>query len=125
MQLVVLQLQIVAVLEDTRVPFGRLAGLVESVGAETSRDFTRQTSRQNNEALVALLEDLLVDARLVVEAFFVSGAEQAAEVAIACRILRKQDEMEVTTVFEIVALGDLSAIGAFARREISLASDDR
>ena len=40
-------------------------------------------------------QNLLVDARLVVEPFLIGGGEQAAEVAIAVAILREQDQMEI------------------------------
>jgi hypothetical protein len=77
-QFVVLQFEVVAILEGARVPLGGLASLVEFVSSQIARDFAGEASRQNNQTLVAFGEDLLVDARLVIEPFLVRRAEQAA-----------------------------------------------
>ena len=102
-QLVVLQFEIEAPGEGPRVPFGRLAALVDAVGAQRPRDFAGQASGEHNQALGHFGENLLVDARLVVEPFFVGRGQQAAEIAVADAVLREQDQMEVAAAVEIVA----------------------
>ena len=51
-QAVVLQFEIEAVLENVRVTLGRLARLVGPPRTKPSRDLTRETSRQRDDALV-------------------------------------------------------------------------
>ena len=125
MQFVVLQLEVIAIFEDARVPFGALARFVHLARAQRSRNFARQASRKHDQSGVVLFENFLVDARLVVEPFLVGRREQLAQVAIALAVLDQQDQVEVATTVEVVAARGLGAIGALAAGEIRLASDDR
>jgi len=69
-------------------------------------------------------QDFLVDARLVVEPLLVRGGEQAAKVAVPDTRLRQQDQMEIAAALKVVAARRLGSIGALARREVGLASDN-
>src|ERR1700674_506592 len=124
-QLVVLELEVVAAGEHLRVRLGGLARLVHAIRAEPSRELTGETSGEHDQSIGKLGEDFLVDARFVVEAVLVRGGEQLAEVAVSGTILREQDQMKISAAVEVVAARNLRAIGALARRQVSLASDDR
>ena len=125
MKLVVLQFEVVAAREHLRVRLGGLARLVHAIRPEPSRDLARQASRQHDQPVGQLGEDVLVDARFVVEAVLVGGREQLAQIAIAVAILREHDQVKIAAAVEVVAARNLRAIGALARREVHFASDDR
>ena len=125
MKFVVLQLEIVPARKHLRVRFGGLARLVHAILPEPSRDLTRQASRQHDQSVRQLGENVLVDARLVVEAVLVRRRQQPAKISVTLAILREDYQVEVAAAVEVVAARNLRAIGALARREIHLASDDR
>src|SRR5579885_2152719 len=119
MQAVVLKLDIEAIAESLRIPFGSLARLVHPALPEPSRNLAGKTAGKNDEPIRELGENFLVDARLVVEPFLVRGGQPLVAV------LRENYEMEVAAALHVVAAGSLSTIGSFAGGEVCLASDYR
>src|SRR5580704_4270466 len=107
MELVVLQLEIVAPRKHLRVRLSRLARLVHAIRPEPSRNLARQASRQHDQSIRQLAEDFLVDARLVVEAVLVRGREQPAKIAITVAILREHDQMKIAAAVEVVTARNL------------------
>ena len=82
-QLVVLNLDVIAVAEDRRVLFDGELGLLIVTVVERRRHFALQTGAQRNQSAVKLLEQLFIDARLVVESFGVTQGHQLAQIAVA------------------------------------------
>ena len=65
----VLNLHVEAIAKNLRVPLGQLFSFVHPVLQHQLRQFPRRAARQADDPLVALFKKLLVDTRLVVEAF--------------------------------------------------------
>ena len=88
------------------------------VGQQRAGNFSAQTSRKPDETCGMLLENLLVNAGLVVKALQMRGGDQLDEIFIAGGGFRKKDE--VVVIFSLGA-------GAFIKpvfRDVHFASDD-
>src|SRR5262249_56980411 len=79
---VVLDLEVVASVEDAGHLLGGAARAVELAQHEVVRHLAAQAAREGDQAAVQLAQELLVDAWLVVEALAVARADQPAEVAV-------------------------------------------
>jgi hypothetical protein len=72
-----------------------------------------------------LLEDFLVDARLVIQPFTIGRRQQLAQIAIADAVLHQQYQMVVARAFDVVGLGREVAFRAFAGCQVGFATDNR
>ncbi len=122
---VVLDLEVVAVAEDLQVLGRELAALRVVVGGERAVDLAREAAARRDEPAVQLPQEILVDARLEVEALLVRQAHHFAEVLVALHVHGEQDHVEVAPGLVVVAALLLAALGAAAGSEVHLASDDR
>ena len=105
--------------EDVAV--GRRGGdrLLLLLGADAGRDFALEAAAQADQPLRMLREQVLVDARLVVEALGVAGGDQLDQVVIP--LLGFGEEHEV-----VGGLARRPALGAaVAGRDVDLAAQDR
>ena len=105
--------------EDVAVRRRRGAGLLQPILVDAFGDLALETARQADEALAVLREQVLVDARLVVEAFRVAGRDQLDQVVEAFVGLGQQHQV-VGRLARRPALG-----AAIARRDVDLAAEDR
>ena len=86
---------------------------------QTFGDLALETAAQPDEALRVLREEVLVDARLVVEAFRVARRHELDEVVVTLGVFREQDEV-VRRFARAAVLAQ-----AAARRHVHLAAQDR
>ena len=82
-------------------------------------DLAFQAAAQADQALRVLREQLLVDARLVVEAFGVAGRDELDQVVVALERLGEQHQV-VLRLARVPALREPAA-----RRDVDLAAEDR
>ena len=125
LQVVVLDLDVVAVAEDLAVLHQHVAGAIHRAGHQRLIDLARQAAGQCDQPAVEFAQQRLVDARLVVEALRVAEGHQAAEVAVPFLVGRQQDEMEIAGGLEVVAPDDPLLVPPIAWRDVHLAADDR
>ncbi len=119
--LVRLNLEVVAILEELRVPARRLArrGLV--VGHEVLRDLSGQARRRDDDPLVVLGEQLAVYTGARVEALGVGQGRELDEIPVPDRIAGQKDQMVVG-----LGSGGRSPAGApVAGRHVRLHSNNR
>ncbi len=100
--------------EDLHEPVEVLARVLRPVLDERARDAARQASGQRDDALRVALEQLPVDARLVVVALEVAERGELDEVRVALVRLREEREVRVAL-----------RLGAAVVRDVDLAADDR
>ncbi len=93
--LVRLHLEVVAVLEDVRVPLGGLPGFIEAILEEMARDLARHAGGGNDDPLVVFREQLAVHARLAVESLGVRERRELDEVLVAGAIPGEEDQVVV------------------------------
>ena len=118
---VILQLHEEAIgTEDVAVASRRLLRAAILPGEQQRRQLARQTSRQADDSLGVLGEQLLVHARPVVEALQVGGRHELQQVAVAGLVLRQ--EREVVVLLLVLAGVPLEPR---ARRDVGLDADDR
>jgi hypothetical protein len=121
-QAVVLELDEVVVAEELQVaPQHLLAGFGTDV-EDRARQLRAQAAGEGDHALVVLLEQLEVDARLHVEALEERPARELAQVAVAGHVLREERQVEVPAVE--FALG-APLLEARAGGHVRLEPDDR
>ena len=123
-QVVGLDFDVEAVVEDRRVCFGRGERPLAVVAQHGARQLAAQAARQRDDAAVEFAQQVVVHARLAVEAFGKTGRHQPAQVAITLLIHGEQDEMEIAAVLQIVGAGRLFVETALGRH-VHLAADDR
>jgi len=122
LQAVVLELDEVVVAEDAQeAPQHLLAGLGADV-EDRARQLGAEAARERDHALVVLLEQLEVDARLHVEALEEGAAGELAQVAVALHVLGEQGQMVVAAV---QAALEATLVEARAGRHVGLEPDDR
>jgi hypothetical protein len=122
-EVVVLDLQVEAVLEDGAELLGRGVSLVALAGHDAVRDLAAEAARERDDAAVQVAQQLLVDARLVVEAFLEARRNETAEVSIAVVVHGEQDQVVVPARLVVVDAAFL--VEAASRRDVGLAADDR
>ena len=118
---VVLQLHIeIAGRKDLPIVVKRGLGLIELAFLDLERDFALEAGGKPDQTLRMFRENLLVDARLVVEAVEVRRGDKLNEIFVADFVLRQQDQM-IRGVAGVRGF----LFEAAARRDIRLAPDDR
>ncbi len=100
--------------EDLREPVEVGASVVATPLRESARDAARETSREGDDALRVTLEQLPVDARLVVVALEVAERRELDEVRVALVRLGEEREVRVALGLRVPVLG-----------HVDLAADDR
>ncbi len=120
-RLVRLDLEVVAVLEDVRVPARRLARRSLVVGHEVLGDLAGQARRGDDDPLVVLREQLAVDAGLGVEALGVGQRRELDQVPVPDRVAGQKDQVVVG-----LGVGRRPPTGApIPGRHVRLHPDDR
>ena len=121
----------IAFAEDVAEAVGVFAGLVEFVVDDTFGDGAAETGAESDEAFGMFAEEIVIDARLVVEAFEEAGGNELDEIVIALEILAEKDEVIAAACagFEIVAIfgggaGFFAAVVAAALGDVDFATDD-
>ncbi len=103
--------------EQVLVFVGDPARLVVAVGEKSFVHVATQTGGEADETLRVPGEQILVDARLVIEAFEEACGDQADEVAVALLVFAEQDEV-------VIAVGVAAGFEALPG-DVDLATDDR
>src|SRR5262249_58817278 len=81
-EVVVLELDVVAAVEDVGQLLGRAPRALGLAGGELVRHLAAQTARERDEPAVQLVEQVLVDARLVVGAFAEARGKELGAMAV-------------------------------------------
>ncbi len=116
-----LDLQVVPVLEEVRVPGGGFAGTVPVVCSEVACDFPGQTRRADHQPSGVGRQSLPIHPRLVVEAFCVPDGGQLDQVLITLHIPGQEHEMVVGSL----SLTGLGAVAPITGSHVSFHTDDR
>ena len=122
-QAVVLDLDVEATVEDAGQLLGRAARPLRLPVGQVVGHLAAETARERDQPPAELAQQLLVDARLVVEALAIAGGDQLAEVAVALAAHREQDQVVVAARLVVVDAARL--LEAALRRHVHLAADDR
>ena len=93
--------------------------LLRLLGADLGRDLALQAAAEADQAFRMLRQQLLVDARLVVEAFGVTRRDELDEVLEALLVLGEQHEVVRRLT------GRAALVAAIAGRDVDLAAEDR
>ncbi len=110
-------LQVVVVPEEVLVPLRDALRLVHAVCVDGTRNLARDAGGGADQTLMVLFEQVVVDARVVVEAVDVGLGDEANEVVVAGEVLREEDQ--------VVAALVLVARRVVARRgDVRLAAED-
>ena len=109
----------VARAEDVAIGRRRPGGALELVGAQRARHLALQTAAERDEPPAVAGQQVLVDARLVVEPLGVGRGRELHEVVEPLVGFRQQDEV-VRRFADRPALGEPAA-----RRDVHLAPEDR
>ncbi len=102
--------------EHVRVLVGEAAGFVVAVRQQGFVDVAAEAGGHRDQALGVAGEEVLIDARLVVEAVEVAGGDEVDEVAIALLVFAKQHQV-------VVAIGLVRDVVALLG-DVDLAADD-
>ena len=105
--------------EDVAIGRGRGDGLLRLFGSDLGRDLALQAAAEADQAFRMLCQQLLVDARLVVEALGVTRRDELDEVLEALLVLGEQHE-----VVRGLA-GRAALVAAIARCDVDLAAENR
>ena len=111
-------LQVVVVAEEVLVPLRDALRLVHAVRVDGARHFARDAGGGADDPLMVLFEQVVVDARVVVEAVDVGLGDEAHEVVVAGEVLREEDQVVAPLVLvarRVVARGG----------DVRLAAEDR
>src|SRR5206468_8556722 len=101
-QAVCLHLEVVLILpEDLPILPRRADGPLHVLLADEVGDLSAEATRERNQAVMVLLQQLLVDPRLVLEPFEVGLPHQLEEVLIPGPARRQQDQVIVIIVGEV------------------------
>ena len=111
------QFEKVATVQQFLVPRGGVARSVHLALHNRLRHLAAWTARQHNQAFAMLLENLAVDARLVVEAFEVCLRDELDKVVIATLVVGEHSHVEGRL---IVGAAFVTAV----RGDVHLAADD-
>ncbi len=122
-QTMVLNLDVVVLAEQVAVPHQALPGLVLPALQQQLLHLAAQAPGKGDDALVVLLQQLVVDARLVVVALGVAPAAQAAQVLVALEIPGEQREVKDALLAAHARL--LVAPRAVARHHVGLVAQNR
>ncbi len=96
----------------SRVFVGEAARVFVRSCEEGFVDVAAQAGGERDQAFGVAREQVLIDARLVVEAFEIAGGDQVDEVAVAFLVFAEQDQV-------VVAVGIAAALdGPAARRRL-------
>ena len=115
-------LEVVVLAEDALVPARRALGLGVVAVAERGRHLAGDAGRRDDQLLVVFLQELVVDAGLVVHALDAGERGEADEVVVAGAVLREEDEVAAGVVLAVVAV--LVLVVARAPRDVGLAAED-
>ncbi len=113
--------EVVVLAEDLLVPPGCLARAYGVAGAEHPRHLGVQTTREYEQPVGVLREQLAIDARLVVEALQERPGHQLDEVLVPRAIADEHRQVVGTFVAAVLRAPLLAA----ARRDVELAAEDR
>src|SRR5262249_47985784 len=119
---VVLNLDVeIRLAEDFLIPGAKAFGLVGLVVKDKVGKLRRRTSRQANKPVGVALEDLLVDARLVIEAFEKRERREPHQIAKPGRVARQERQMK-----GVFLAGDSASppLGPLSRCDVRLEADD-
>ena len=83
-----LHLQVVATVEQVRIPLGGLAGALVVVCRQVPGDLTRHTRGRDDDPFLVLREHFPIDTRLVVEALRIPDRRQLDEVLVPYTVPR-------------------------------------
>ncbi len=119
-QAVVMDLDEEVVLERLAVPARRRLGLLRLAAQQVVGDLALDAGRHDQQAVLVFFQQLLVDARLAVEALQERGGDQLAEVAVALVVAHQRQQVEVVQL----VLAAVGAVEARARRQVELGADD-
>ncbi len=125
LQAVVLDLDEEPFLEDPGEILRQLPGLVHAVFEDEVAELGGGAPAETDDALAARLQQLLVDARLVVVAFEERQRRHLDEVLKPGRVLRQQSEMMVDGVVGFGVAFARFAVGALGRGDVGFIADDR
>ena len=120
LRIVRLDLEVVATVEQVRVPLGGLPGRVVVVGHQVARHLARHAGGRDDEPLVVPRQHLAIDARLVVEALGVPDGGELHEVAVADQVSGQEHEVVVGPV----PLSRAGAVPPVPGRDVRLHADD-
>ena len=125
LQAVVLDLdEEVPLAEGLVVPHGQVLGLGHAIVQQQLREFGANTSRQADQPLAVLCEDLLVDPGLVVIALEIRPRREPKQIAKAGAVARQQGQMiGIPLVSRPARAG--RPIGSLAGRDVGFDSHDR
>src|ERR1051326_4126627 len=121
-RVVCLNLQIVAVLEDIRVPRGCLDRGVMIIPQKMRRDFPGHACRGHDDPLAVLRQQLSVDTGLGIEAFCIRERGELDEVAATGQVSREQDQMIVWLLSGAISARSCTSVTG---GDVRLHSDDR
>ena len=111
----VLQLDVgVVAAEHLRQPVELVVGVAGAALLERLRNATGQAAGQRDQACLVPLEQLPVDARLVVVALEIAEARELDQVRVALVVAREEGQVRVALLLRLAVLGD-----------VDLAADDR
>jgi hypothetical protein len=116
-----LDLEVVAAVEEVRVPLGRGARALGVAGDEVAGDLAGHARRRDDDPLVVAGQDLAVDARAVVEALRVADRGELDEVLVADAVTGEQHQMVVRPL----ALSRPGAVAAVAGGDVGLHPQNR
>ncbi len=124
--IVVHDLDEVAIIEHTMKPTGNVAGFFFDLRRIDSLDhaaaeFAADAARKTNDPLAVFLQDLFVDPRLEIEAFQRGGTGQLDQVAKAGAVLGQQRQV----IAGRLAAGRPALVKATARGDVGFVADDR
>ena len=81
-----------------------------------------QTGAQGDEPAVEFLEQLFIDARLIIKPFHVAERDELTQITVALLIHRQEDKMVIVFLRPLIDAFFFEAAGG---RDVNLASDDR
>ena len=109
----------VAGAQDVAVRGGRVVRFPVLAVGQPLRDLAFQAGAQSDQPLAVLRQQVLVNPRLVVEAFGIAGRDQLDEVVVALERLRQEHQV-------ILRLPGIAALGPpVARRDVDFAPQNR
>ena len=114
----VLHLEIIPVTKDRFVPLSDPFCLVIAIVAEIFTEFTTRTSRQDDQPFIVFLKQLVIDARLVVDAFEIGSRRELHEIFVALIVHRKDRQVVASLILRRIT------IVPRARRNVRLHAKD-
>ena len=115
----ILQLQIIAIAKNRLIPFGNITSAIIIIFFQCHANFTTSTTTQDNQPLIQLLQQIMVNSRLIIHSLQIGARRQLHQIMEARIIHCQHSQVKTLLIFTWIAIKSRTS------RHVSFNSDNR